>query len=261
MKEILLIFIITYYNQDPNVSTLNIMYVDDSGAADHKDKSEQYILSGVIVHKDNVKNMKNAVNQYKTDHFIDDYIDAEIHTHDIFKSREEFTRITLETKYQLLNNLYNTVSNLDITTISVIINKKLLKEQYPTWKVFNTAWTYLIERFDKHIECGDHANEGGIVKIDKSTSKQQADVFKIVNELRKEGSYWQNVNHIIQEPTFVNSAGVEGVQVADAIAYCTFRNKTGSTKFKPYWDKIYDKFRKGSDGRVSGYGIKEFPEV
>ena len=237
------------------------MYVDDSGSANYKDKSKQYILSGVIVHKDSIKDMKNAVNQYKIDNFIDEYIDAEIHTHDIFKSREEFTNITLETKYQLLNKLYETVANMDITTISVIINKELLKSQYPTWKVFNIAWTYLVERYDKYIEWSDKVDEGGIIKIDKSTSKQQADAFKIVNELRKEGTYWQNVNHIIQVPTFVNSAAVEGVQVADAIAYCTYRYKTDSTKFEPYWNKIYNKFRKGKNDMINGYGIKEFPEV
>ncbi len=125
---------------------------------------------------------------------------------------------------------------------------------------FKTAWTYLVERYDKHIEWSGKADEGGIIKMDKSTSKQQADAFKIVNELRKKGSNWQDVNHIIQDPTFVNSAAVEGVQVADAIAYCTFRHKTGSTKFEPYWEKIYGKFRKGEFGTVKGYGIKEFPE-
>ena len=237
------------------------MYVDDSGATDQKDQSKQYILSGVIIHKDNIKHMKNAVHQYKIDNFIDEYIDGEIHTHDIFKSREEFTKITLETKYHLLDKLYETVSNMDITTISVIINKKLLESQYPTWKVFNTAWTYLVERYDKYIEFSGKADEGGIIKIDKSTSKQQADAFKIVNDLRKEGSYWQNVNHIIQDPTFVNSTAVEGVQVADTIAYCTFRHKSGSTKFEPYWNKIYNKFRTGEFGIVKGYGIKEFPEI
>ena len=235
------------------------MYVDDSGAADYKDKSKQYILSGVIIHKDNIKDMKNAVHQYKIDNFTDEYIDAEIHTHDIFKSREEFTRITLETKYQLLDKLYETISNMDITTISVIIDKELLKIKHPTWSVFNITWTYLVERYDKYIEGSDKADEGGIIKIDKSTSRQQANAFKIVNELRKEGSYWQKVNHIIQDPIFVNSAAVEGIQVADAIAYCTFRHETGSTKFEPYWNKIYDKFRKGEYNKVQGYGIKEYP--
>jgi len=236
------------------------MYVDDSGSADYKDKSKKYILSGVIIYKDSIKDMKNAVNQYKIDNFIDEYIDAEIHTHDIFKSKGEFTRITLDTKYQLLDKLYETVANMDITTISVIIDKELLKKQYPTWKVFNTAWTYLVERYDKYIEFSDKVDEGGIIKIDKSTSRQQVDAFKIVKELRKDGSYWQNVDHVIQDPTFVNSAAVEGVQVADAIAYCTFRYQTGSTKFQKYWNKVYNKFRTGEFGVVKGYGVKEFPE-
>lgn len=240
--------------------TMYVMYVDDSGSSNYKDKSKHYILSGVIVHEDGIKDLKNAVNQYKLGNFTGEYIDAEIHTHDIFKSRRKFTNITLEEKYHLLDKLYDTVNQMNITTISVIIHKELLKKQYPKWRVFNTAWTYLVERYDKYIEWSNSASEGGIIKIDKSTDRQQSDAFKIVNELRKKGSYWQDVNHINKDPTFVNSAAVEGVQVADTIAYCTYRYKTHSTKFQPYWDKIYGKFRKGKNGLVDGYGIKEFPE-
>ncbi len=235
------------------------MYVDDSGSVSYKDRSKQYILSGVIVHKDSIKDLKIAVHQYKINNFIEEYIDAEIHTHDIFKSREEFTNITLETKYCLLDRLYDMISDMNITTISVIINKELLKKQHPTWNAFNPAWTYLVERYDKYIAC-DGKSEEGIIKIDKSASKQQSDAFKIVNELRIKGSYWQAVNHIIQDPTFVNSATVDGVQIADAIAYCTYRHKACSLRFDPYWNKIYDKFRKGKNNVVKGYGIKEFPE-
>ena len=236
------------------------MYVDESGTTNHNDASKQYILSGVISHIDEVKDLKKMVNQYKYDNFFGEYIDAEVHTHNIFKSKAEFAEITLKTKYQLLDNLFETVSDMNITTISVIINKGLLKSKYPTWSVSKTAWTYLVERYDKYIEYSGNADQGGIIKLDKSSSKQQAEAFKIINELRKNEVYHQEVKHIIQDPIFVNSAGVEGIQVADVIAYCTFRYKTGSTKFEPYWNKIYDKFRKGKSGTVIDYGIKEFPK-
>lgn len=236
-----------------------IMYVDDSGTTSYKDQSELYILSGVIVHKNNVKHIKNAICQYKIDNFVEKYIDAEIHTHDIFKSREEFTNISKEIKYDLLDKLYDTIANMNITTISVIIRKELFKNEYPTWDIFNTTLIYLVERYDKYIECSDKTDEGGIIKIDKSTSKQQKVAFDTVNGLRKRGSIWQDINHIIKDPIFVNSAGVEGIQIADAIAYCTFKHKTGTEKFNPYWNKIYNKFRKGEQNKVNGFGIKEFP--
>ena len=59
----------------------------------------------------------------------------------------------------------------------------------------------------------------------------------------------------------MDSVAVEGIQVADAIAYCTYLHKINSTEFKPYWEKIYDKFRKGENGTIRGFGIKEFPKV
>lgn len=221
-----------------------------------KIKQKNYIISGVIVHEDKVKDLKKAICQYKINNFTGEYIDAEIHTHDIYQGREEFTEITLETKYELLNKLYDIIKDMNIVNISVIINKQLLKKENIIEHVYEISWAFLIERFNKYIQEKDKY-EGGIIKIDTSTNKQQLDILKIINELRKHGTRYDKCDRIMKEPIFVDSSAVEGIQVADAIAYCTFRRNT--EKFKPYWNKIYGKFRKNND-MVESYGIKEYPK-
>jgi len=233
------------------------MYVDESGAFSHRDKTKFFVLSGVVVSDDNIKQVQTASYQYKLKHFNDNYIDSEIHTHDIYKAKGDFTSLTLPLKQELLQELYSTINGLDITTISVIIDKESLKKNYPTWKVFNTAWTFLIERFDKILE-EEFEDVKGCIKIDKSTSRFHKEILDILEELRESGTRFQR-KACIDHPVFVESSAVEGVQIADAIAYCSFMYKQNHQPFSDYWNLIYPKFRTSNFGTVSGYGLKEFP--
>lgn len=128
------------------------MYVDESGSFHQHDKTKYFVLSGVVVSDDKIKDLQRGSYQYKLKNFDGEFIDSEIHTHDIFKAKGDFVKLTLPHKKRLLHELYTTINGLEITTISVIIDKESLKTNFPTWKVFNTAWTFLIERFDKVLE-------------------------------------------------------------------------------------------------------------
>ena len=233
------------------------MHVDESGSISHKDNTKYYVLSGVIVNNDEIYNLKQISYKYKLSNFIRDYVDAEIHTHDIFKSRGDFTRISLEEKYHLLDELYAAISKMDIIIISIVIDKHEIQERNPSWKILDNAWLYLFERFDNYLECISNSAEG-IIKIDKSTPKQQSEVYKIIRFLRNRTADCQKTR-INTDPVFIDSASAEGIQIADAIAYCTFSHKSNSAKFESYWKMIYHKFRRDRHGHVNDYGIKEFP--
>ncbi|MBI1662107.1 MAG: DUF3800 domain-containing protein [Nitrosopumilus sp.] len=234
-----------------------IMYVDESGSFHHNDKTKYFVLSGVVVSDDKIKHLQTASYQYKLKHFNNEYIDSEIHTHDIYKAKGDFTSLTLSQKQELLHELYTTINELDISTVSVIIDKDSLKTTYPTWKVFNTAWIFLIERFDKILE-EKFDDAKGSIKIDKSSSRFHKDILDILNDLRKNGTSFQR-KACIDHRVFVESSAVEGIQIADAVAYCSFMYKQNHTPFANYWNMIYPKFRKSDFGTVSGYGLKEFP--
>ena len=236
-----------------------IMYVDDSGVPDLNDNSPFYVISGVIIHESDMTKMKNMVDEFKDRNFKSNYVNAEIHTHDIYKSRKEFDGITLQEKYDLLNKLYELINNLPITVISVGIDKKRAKNEMPHWDVFKAAWTFLIERFDSFIDDNDDSTNKGIIRIDKSCKIQESTTMELVNNLRKNGSYYQKIKHIIEEPQFLDSHRRRGLQLADVTAYCTVRNLTQSTKFQPYWNIVESKLRRSRSGQILGYGLKIFP--
>ena len=135
------------------------MYVDDSGSPSYVDHTKYFVLSGVIVHDENIKNLQKLVFEYKQDNFVGRFIDSEIHTHDIYKAKKDFESISLDKKTELLDNLYDTIQKIVCVGIIIIINKEELRKKNPTWKVFNTTWSFLIERYDKYLEDNDIERE------------------------------------------------------------------------------------------------------
>lgn len=235
------------------------MNIDDAGSFNTKDKSRYYILSGVIVNESDYKPIKTKVHQFKLDNFHQDYIDSEIHVHDIYKGKMSFSSLKLEQKYSILENLYNLISNLPITVISVVIDKLWFEIFYSNWNIFNTAWSILFQRFDYYLEREFNGEHHGRIRIDKSTKDQHRKIERIVNSLQNDLVEAKKIKNIIGKPFFVNSESSELIQVADAVGYCTLKHLTGTKKFKNFWDSTEPKYY-NNKGQIDAYGLIIFPK-
>lgn len=231
------------------------MYVDDSGSPNNADQTNYFVLSGVVVRDDKIKNLQKAVCDYKHANFVGTYVDSEIHSHDINKSTGDFSSISYDTKIKLLNDLYDMIKDIDCRGISSVINKIELRQKYPTWKVVNTAWISLIEQYDSFLKEGGLGT--GHIRVDKSSSRAHAEITRIFHELVDRGTPFQKIDHVLR-PKFVNSSGVSGIQIADAFAYCIFQHKMQRRQFDRYWDIIHGKLLQ-SDPRAESYGYREYP--
>lgn len=239
------------------------MYVDDSGTPYQNDITTHYVIAGVIVHECELTNMEKQVQQYKIQYFTgEDYQNEEIHLHEIYKSRGEFVRLSKVKKYRLLDNLYlGVIEDLPITIIAVGIDKIRFRHSHPSWSISKAAWTFLTERFDTFVsENSSRQNEKGLMRIDQTSNICKKETLEIVNHLRKHGSYFREIINVAEEPLFLDSKYSEGLQLADAISYCTLRHLNGYEKFDNYWKIVYSKLRRNSEGTITdGYGLKIFP--
>ena len=234
------------------------MYVDESGSVSYNDNTNFFVLSGVIVEEDKINDLKRSTYEYKLKHFTGQYVDAEIHAHDIFKAKGDFASLSFSKQQEMSDELYRNISSLDITAVSVVIDKESLRRRYPGWKVFNTAWVSLVKRFDKFLEERSGENNHGIIKIDRSSSRFHRDIADIIREMREKGPDYQRKAQT-EPPVFVDSSAVEGVQVADAVAYGSFRHHSTPDEFEKYWNLIYGKFRTDGHGNAMGHGYEVFP--
>ncbi len=235
------------------------MYVDESGSVRHSDHTNFFVLSGVIVEEDKANDLKRSTYDYKLKHFTDQYVDAEIHTHDILKGKGDFASLSLSKKRIMLDELYHVISNLDVITVSVVIDKGSLRHQHPSWKPFTIAWAFLIERFDKLLEERSGENNNGTIKIDKSSNRFHRDITDVIKDIRELGTDYQRKVQA-EPPVFVDSSGVEGIQIADAVAYASFRHHSTPDEFERYWNLIYGKFQTDSSGNTIGCGYRVFPK-
>ena len=104
-----------------------VMYVDESGSVSYNDNTNFFVLSGVIVEEDKINDLKRSTYEYKLKHFTGQYVDAEIHAHDIFKAKGDFASLSFSKQQEMSDELYRNISSLDITAVSVVIDKESLR--------------------------------------------------------------------------------------------------------------------------------------
>lgn len=237
------------------------MYVDESGLSNFKDSNKYYVLSGVIVENTKIKEIKKRIFDYKHANFVDTYIESEIQAHSIFQRKKNFLNIPFDIRVELLDKLYILISELPITSISVAIDKKCLQDSHPNWKVFKIAWTVLVSRFNNYLAEMkiDYEQTEGFIKIDKTAGEERTNIVEIFNEMRNHKKPHQRIDNIIGDPLFVNSDAIEGIQIADSIAYCTTKYLDGKVKFGSYWHLIKDRIYSKND-KIIGYGLIVYPK-
>lgn len=242
------------------------MYVDESGTVELTDQTQYFVTAGTIFHEDALDTMKTEIDTYKDTNFTGKMKFAEIHVYDIWKGRGKFFGLNLTQKRSILDPLYQSISNLQFTSIAVRIDKKkFAKRHNDPNEVLNYGYMLLIERFDYFLR---ENKSKGIIRIDKTTPPDKVNlnekddyILRIINRIRKRGTRWQTpAENIIEEPHFLHSHTRKGLQVADAVSYCITRKSNSMNDFDSYWNLIYPKFRKSTYGTVDGFGLITYPK-
>lgn len=236
------------------------MYIDETGTPSHKDLPRYFLLTGIIVHESDVKYLKKTVFNFKYEHFINGYIESEIHLHDMFRSKNNFIGLKKDEKNKLIENVYQMVKELPFTAIVAAIHKPRFKNEHPKWRVLKTSLIVLLARYNQFLSTIGKP-EKGIIRMDKSTDKQRREINDIFRMLRREKKNNQ-IHNILQTPYFVNSDAVEGIQVADAISFCVGKKLIGNKRFPvKYWDLINEKILTNGQNEIMGYGLNIFPHM
>lgn len=230
------------------------MYVDESGSPDYKDYSTHFVLSGIIVDDGSIKSLQRGVFEYKQSHFRNGFVDSEIHTHDIYKSRQDFSLLTRAEKADLLDHLYGMINGLDCRGIIIAIDKQGFSLQNPSWSVATAAWSFLLERYNAELE--EKSTGSGNLAVDRSSSKVQRETAKTIDGLMRWGARHRRTTRV-NPPAFVDSC-VCGIQVADAFAYGATQHLMGNGSFDTYWTVISGKLG-GKNNAADDHGYKVYP--
>lgn len=239
------------------------MYVDEAGVEEKNDKTKYFVIGGAVFHEDDLAEMKRKVQMLRVNDFTGEFSGNEIHVHDIFKGKKEFKGIKEKQINDFLTSIYNLVNELEFSVISVAIDKPTLQtSKYSNYDVLETAYKFLVERFDNYLRRTENQ---GIIRIDRTSNKsdilnkKDRRILREISNVRHHGTNWQKVKNIAEDPLFYDSSMRKGLQIADAVVYCTNRHLNGNNDFDKYWNLLYPKFQTRYSGSIDGYGLTVFP--
>ena len=238
------------------------MYVDESGVEEENDETKYFVVSGVIFHENDLEELKQKITKLSWQEFPEKFRGNEIHIHDIFRGKKDFEKIDESEIKSLLTKIYELINSLEFSIISVAIDKpQLLDSRFSNWSVLETAYTFLVERF--HNFLGNEESKG-MVRIDMTSNKESSlnkkdkKIFNLIHNIRRDGTNWQSVKNIIEDPIFFDSKNSAGIQIA--VVYCTNRLLSGKVGFEKYWKLLYPKIQTNHSGEIWGYGLTVFPK-
>ena len=222
-----------------------------------------FLLAGCLFESDEYEKITKEVNAFKQDFF--NTTEVILHSRDIRKCDGALKILfDLELKKKFYERLNAIISSANFTTIAVAIDKKKHVEKYG--KLANNPYTiclsYILERL---IFCTDQNSNTSTVSItiEKRGKKEDKQLLAHYNSVIDRGTYHVNADRfkqrIVDFKMMAKRDNNIGLQIADLCAYPIARYVLNSKE--PYipFKIIEGKIRKGSNGKIEGYGLKIFP--
>lgn len=222
-----------------------------------------FLLVGCLFESDEYEKITKEVNAFKQNFF--NTTEVILHSRDIRKCDGAFQILfDLELKKKFYERLNAIISSANFTTIAVAIDKEKHVEKYG--KLANNPYTiclsYILERL---IFCTDQNSKISTVSItiEKRGKKEDKQLLAHYNSVIDRGTYHVNADRfkqrIVDFKMMAKRDNNIGLQIADLCAYPIARHVLNSEE--PYipFKIIEGKIRKGSNGRIEGYGLKIFP--
>lgn len=258
-----------------------IFYIDESGQREYGPKTSRYfVLCGLGVPDTEWKRLNDRVSELKNTYFKTPSVETKSawlrHPSERKKRYIDTFGISEEDLREFIERIYDLIETSNIVLFASVIDKKEMQEDYVTpQNPSSIAYRLIFERFEKFLE--QQAEDRGIVIFDKISEaafvKKGYENLLVRQHLKymTKGTDYVTVERIIEGLLFIPSVENNFIQLADLCAYNTFRQfrQFGEDWEKPsgkslktykYFGRILKKFYVGRDDRLSGYGIKKFPD-
>lgn len=231
---------------------MHLLYLDDAGSSPNV--TEQYlVLGGVSVFESQANYFTSELDKLAETIDPKSPDNVEFHASEIFArrsppwksmSREEAQGV-IKSVLQILADSYETAKAFACA---------IHKASYPNVDAIELSFEDLTSRFDKYLsrlrDAGDR--QRGMMILDQSS--YETPLQKLSRDFRKLGTRWGGIHNIADVPMFVNSKASRIVQMADHVAYATFRRYNAGDA--QYFDIISNKFFT-ADNVVHGLSHKQ----
>jgi hypothetical protein len=222
-----------------------------------------FVLCGALMNEDSYFKLRDEINDIKKTFWGDK--DVIFHSRDIRKCQKEFQIFfDLELKAQFYKELNSCMSSNDYHIISSAIQKSKYIKTYGKLSndVYELSLSFIIERA---VFCLDELKKDDedvclYVVIEKRGKKEDSALAEHFQRLLARGTAFVDKERLSSlSPKIIfrdKKQNVNGLQLADLLAYPTARYVIDKNRANPAFDLFEDKFYKRRGKR---FGLKIFP--
>lgn len=202
---------------------MHILYVDDSGTVD--DPTEQFfVLGAVSVFERGLFHQIKLVDECVKSFDLGDPHDIELHGSTMYHGRDGVWRSVRHrpARETMIHTALRTLQgHASIRLFGVIIDKEAVSPRDPVEMAFeemcNRFNLFLMRTNDRR---GNEAQRGLIVMDE---SKHEKPLQMLARKFRIDGARWGHFRNLAEVPLFVDSRASRMIQLADLVAWSTFR--------------------------------------
>lgn len=225
---------------------MHILYVDDSGSVENA--SERYfVLGGIAVFERGLYHQITAVEKCIESFDLGDPADIELHGSPMYSGRGATWRRIRDrsTREAMISQALSVCATApSVRLFAVAIDKAAVSPEDP----IRLAFEELCNRFNLFLQRVNSRkpdeSHRGLIVMDET--KHEKPLQALAREFRINGARWGHFRNLAEVPLFVDSRASRLVQVADLVAYATWRKYEYDAG--RFFDPLLPKF--DSDGGV-----------
>ena len=202
---------------------MHILYVDDSGSVG--DSTQRYfVLGGVSVFERGLYHLIEQADDCVVGFDIGDSAEIELHGTDMYGGRgAPWSRIKSRAEREgMISHALGTLTSFNASTrlFSIIVDKAAISPRDPV----EVAFEELCNRFNlflRRLKNRKGDDQRGLIVMDES--KHEKPLQSLARGFRVNGGRWGQFRHLAEVPLFVDSRAARIIQLADLVAWATFR--------------------------------------
>jgi hypothetical protein len=231
---------------------MHLLYLDDAGSA--KNPKERYlVLGGVAVFEAQAHWITREMDNLAASIDAANANAIEFHASEVFSGRSSpWDRMGREQRKETIRNVLRVLPRAydSCCAFSCAVHKA----SFPNVDPMELAFEDLCSRFDIYLDrmAAGGNRQRGLIILDKSS--HETTLQRLAQQFRQLGTQWGVQRHIADTPLFIDSRASRIVQLADHVAYATFRRYEAADA--SYFDIIASRFFE-ADGIIHGLAHKQ----
>ncbi len=207
-----------------------LCYVDESGDTGLRG-SKHLVLSGAAIFEGKWRYLSNEIASLLTRYFPSSSRPREIHCTEIRRGAGTFSSLNRSQRISLLNEFCDFATSqreVEVTFFSVVLEKAAWFAENPGKAgrdLYLAAFEQLVARFDLYLKrlAAEGRPNKGVLVVDEASSSLAAALKGALGQFQTAGTRWHNIENVIETVLFLASHESPGLQLADLVAFSTWR--------------------------------------